>query len=59
MSPTPVAAPAAAAVSITSNSLFRRLLFLLGALMLAWPWVLLPPVTALLCLSWLWTRPEQ
>ena len=30
-----------------------------GALMLAWPWVLLPPVTALLCLSWLWTRPEQ
>ena len=42
-----VAATIAFAVSIT-----------LGALMLAWPWVLLPPVTALLCLSWLWTRPE-
>ena len=45
MSPTPVAAPAAAAVSITSNSLFRRLLFLLGALMLAWPAVALEKVS--------------
>lgn len=30
----------------------------LGIALLPWPWVLLPPVTAVLCLSWLWTRPE-
>lgn len=30
----------------------------LGAATLAWPWVLLPPVVALLCLGWLWSRPE-
>lgn len=29
-----------------------------GALTLAYPWVLLPPVIAVICLSWLWTRAE-
>lgn len=29
-----------------------------GLATLAWPWVLLPPVIAVICLSWLWTRPE-
>lgn len=30
----------------------------LGTLMLSWPWVLIPPAAAIICLSWLWTRPE-
>ena len=42
-----VAATIAFAISIT-----------LGFFMLPWPWVMAPPVTAILCLSWLWTRPE-
>ncbi len=29
-----------------------------GFFTLDWPWVLLPPVIAVMCLSWLWTRPE-
>lgn len=31
----------------------------LGIAMIAWPWVLLPPAVAIICLSWLWTRPEN
>lgn len=31
---------------------------ILGAVTLAMPWALVPPITAILCLSWLWTRPE-
>lgn len=30
----------------------------IGAVTLAMPWLLAPPVIALVCLSWLWTRPE-
>ena len=30
----------------------------LGLATLVWPWVVVPPVVALVCLSWLWTRPE-
>ncbi len=29
-----------------------------GLLTLNWPWVMLPPTIALVCLGWLWTRPE-
>ncbi len=29
-----------------------------GALTLGWPWVLIPPGIAVICLVWLWTRPE-
>ena len=29
-----------------------------GCFTLAAPWVYLPPVIAVVCLSWLWTRPE-
>lgn len=29
-----------------------------GTLTLHWPWVLLPPVIAVISLSWLWTRNE-
>lgn len=29
-----------------------------GYFTLPTPWVLLPPVIAVVCLSWLWTRPE-
>jgi uncharacterized protein len=31
----------------------------IGLWLLAWPWLLLPVVAALLCLSWLWTRPDE
>lgn len=31
----------------------------LGVWLIAWPWLLIPPGVALLCLSWLWTRPEM
>lgn len=31
---------------------------LLGAWLLAWPWLLLPPAVAAVTLGWLWTRPE-
>lgn len=30
----------------------------LGAFTLDWPWVLVPPGVAMVCLAWLWTRPE-
>jgi uncharacterized membrane protein YbaN (DUF454 family) len=30
----------------------------IGAVTLAMPWLFAPPVIALVCLSWLWTRPE-
>ncbi len=30
-----------------------------GLLTLIWPWVLVPPVVAVTCLTWLWTRPEH
>lgn len=30
----------------------------LGAITLPFPWILLPPLCACLCLAWLWTRPE-
>ena len=30
----------------------------LGYLTMAWPYVAIPPVVAVICLSWLWTRPE-
>lgn len=30
----------------------------IGLLTLPWPWWLLPPAVAAICLSWLWTRPE-
>ena len=30
----------------------------IGAFTLAMPWVFVPPGVALLCLSWLWMRPE-
>lgn len=42
-----LAATAAFAVSIA-----------LGLWLLVWPWALLPIATAILCLTWLWTRPE-
>lgn len=32
---------------------------LFGYLTLSAPWVFLPPVIAMVCLSWLWTRPES
>ncbi len=32
---------------------------LFGLLTLSWPWVFLPPVIAVLSLTWLWTRPER
>lgn len=31
---------------------------LFGYLTLSAPWILVPPAIAVLCLSWLWTRPE-
>lgn len=31
---------------------------LLGLIFLSLPWSLIPPLVALLCLSWIWTRPE-
>ena len=31
----------------------------LGLWLIPWPWWLLPPAVALVCLSWLWTRPES
>ena len=31
---------------------------LIGFLLIAPPWSLIPPLVALLCLSWIWTRPE-
>ena len=31
---------------------------LIGLLLMAMPWSLIPPLVAVLCLSWLWTRPE-
>ncbi len=31
---------------------------LIGFLLIALPWSLIPPLVALLCLSWIWTRPE-
>ncbi|MFM8498458.1 MAG: YbaN family protein [Chakrabartia sp.] len=31
---------------------------LLGLVFLSPPWALIPPLVALLCLSWIWTRPE-
>jgi uncharacterized protein len=30
----------------------------LGIWLIAWPWMLLPPGVAVICLSWLWARPE-
>ena len=30
----------------------------LGLWLLTWPWLLLPPVVAMISLGWLWTRPE-
>jgi len=30
----------------------------LGTLTMAWPYFAIPPVVAVICLSWLWTRPE-
>jgi uncharacterized protein len=30
----------------------------IGVATLAWPWILIPPATALICLAWLWQRPE-
>lgn len=30
----------------------------LGVLLIKGPWVFLPPIVAVICLSWLWTRPE-
>lgn len=30
----------------------------IGAAVLIMPWVLAPPLVAMLCLSWLWTRPD-
>ncbi len=30
----------------------------LGALTLKWPWIIIPPLTAVICLTWLWSRPE-
>lgn len=30
----------------------------IGAIMLPWPWFLLPPLVAAISLTWLWTRPE-
>lgn len=29
-----------------------------GAILLDWPWLLVPPFVAAICLAWLWTRPE-
>lgn len=43
-----VAATAAFAASIA-----------LGLWLLVWPWPLLPIATAIICLAWLWTRPER
>jgi len=31
---------------------------LMGLIFIKMPWVLVPPAVAILCLSWLWTRPE-
>ncbi len=31
----------------------------LGLWIIAWPWWLVPPAVAAVCLSWLWTRPES
>ena len=42
-----VAATAAFALSIA-----------LGLATLRWPWVIIPPITATICLTWLWRRPE-
>ncbi len=30
----------------------------LGLLLMPLPWSLIPPAVAVLCLSWIWTRPE-
>ena len=30
----------------------------MGLLFLSLPWALIPPAVAVLCLSWIWTRPE-
>lgn len=30
----------------------------LGLAFVSWPYWLIPPVTAAICLGWLWTRPE-
>lgn len=30
----------------------------LGLAFSPWPWKLAPPLVAMVCLSWLWTRPE-
>jgi uncharacterized protein len=30
----------------------------LGLWLIAWPWFLLPPALAVVCLTWLWSRPE-
>lgn len=30
----------------------------LGLWLLRWPWLALPPIVAIACLAWLWTRPE-
>lgn len=31
---------------------------ILGLLLTGLPWSLIPPVVAVICLSWIWTRPE-